>query len=108
MSRSNADRVENSIKHIRVARSHLDRGSLDDLLIFDAVCLRLSSSIEEISPIDGEILEAVFGDSWHLIRAMRNTIVHNYEYVSPAAIERTMEEEIPEFIASLEAMREQV
>lgn len=108
MSRSDADRVENSIKHIRVARSHLSRGPLDDLLVFDAVCQRLSSAIEEISPLDGDILDSVFGDSWHLIRAMRNTIVHNYEYVSPAVIERTMEEEIPEFIASLESMRGQV
>lgn len=108
MSRSNAERVEISIKHIRVARSHLDRGPIDDLLVFDAVCQRLSSAIEEISPLDDEILDSVFGDSWHLIRAMRNTIVHNYEYVSPAVIERTVKEEIPSFIASLEAMRGQV
>lgn len=75
--------------------------------MFDAVCQRLSSAIEEISPLDRDLLDSIFGDSWHLIRAMRNTIVHNYEYISPAVIERTVEVEIPKFIASLESMRGQ-
>ncbi len=108
MNRSNADRVEISIKHIDIARSHLDRGSLDDLLVFDAVCQRLSSAIEEITPVDDDVLDAVFGETWHLIRAMRNAIVHNYEFVSPDVIERTMQQEIPNFIASLEEMRGEV
>lgn len=108
MSRSNAERVEISIKHINIAQSHLERGPLEDQMVFDAVCQRLASAIEEISPLDGDVLDAVFGDSWHLIRAMRNAIVHNYEFVSPDAIQRTFDQEIPRFLGSLETIRGQV
>lgn len=105
MNRSASDRVEISLKHVRIAGEHLERGEMEDQMEFDAVCMRLSSAIEEITALDSRLLDTAFGEDWVKIRAMRNALVHNYEFVSPSVIQRTVDEDIPAFIDSLNRLK---
>lgn len=105
MNRSASDRVEISLKHVRIAGEHLERGGMDDQMVFDAVCQRLSSAIEEITALDPELLDTAFGEDWVKIRAMRNALVHNYEFVAPRVVQRTVAEDIPAFIESLSRLK---
>jgi uncharacterized protein with HEPN domain len=102
MTRTDSQRIEISLKHIRILEGHLERkGTVDDDLLFDAVCMQLSSAIEAANGISPERRETVFGRDWTLIKAMRNAIAHDYMFVDRKLVKATVELEVPEFRASL-------
>lgn len=79
---------------------------MDDELVFDAVSMRLSAAIEEVSAIDESALLDRFGDSWFEIKATRNVIAHNYADINAPQLETTIENELPRFVSLLVEMRD--
>lgn len=109
MTRTDAERVEISLEHIRILNSHLARkGTVDDELLFDAVCMQLSSAIEAANGISAERRDALFGSEWPLIKAMRNSIAHDYMFVDPVLVRDSAEVEVPKFEAKLVELQEQL
>ncbi len=79
---------------------------MDDELVFDAVAMRLSAAIEELSVIDESVLLEWFGEAWFEIKATRNAIAHNYAEVNAPMLTETIANELPLFEARLIAIRE--
>ena len=82
-------------------QSHRELGSLDKLVIRDAICLPLASAIDALSRLPEDVRGHLFGDTWPAIRATRNRIAHAYSKVNPAIIAATLENEIPPLLAVL-------
>lgn len=78
---------------------------MTDELIFDAVAMRLSAAIEEVSPIEEPALVSAFGDTWWDMKATRNAIAHNYAYVDEELLIKSIAEDLEGFEAGLNALR---
>lgn len=109
MTRTDEERVEISLEHIRILDSHLERkGTVDDGLLFDAVCMQLSSAIGAANGISPERREALLGSEWPLIKAMRNSIAHDYAFVDTTMVSESAELEVPKFRAKLLELQRQL
>lgn len=78
------------------------RGDLDDQLVIDAVCMRLSAGLESLARLDPAVRDRLFGDAWPLMWGMRNRIAHGYLSVDAAIVRRTLERDIPPIAATIE------
>ncbi|MBJ7457788.1 MAG: DUF86 domain-containing protein [Thermoleophilaceae bacterium] len=74
---------------------------MDDGLLFDAVCMQLSSAIESANGISTKRRDALFGSEWPLIKAMRNSIAHDYAFVDATMVSESAEIEVPKFRSKL-------
>jgi uncharacterized protein with HEPN domain len=69
---------------LRDARAHFEtmnayaEHDLDDQLVVDAICMRLSAGIEALATLDPGGRDQLFGTDWPLIWGMRNRIAHGY------------------------------
>jgi uncharacterized protein with HEPN domain len=78
-------------------------GNLDDQLVIDAVCMRLSAGVEALSGLDAATRDRLFDDAWPLMWGMRNRIAHGYLLVDAEIVRRTLEHDIPPIVAAIEA-----
>lgn len=97
MSRTDEELVRDALEHLDVLSQHLMLGSIEEPLISDAVCMRLSSAIESISQSSNSFREKYFTENWHLMKATRNLISHGYLFVDQEIIRLTIEEDVPQF-----------
>jgi uncharacterized protein with HEPN domain len=95
------DVIRVALNHPMILQSHLVTGSLHDLVVLDAVCLRLASAIDVLNRLDAEQRDALFGDSWHAMWATRNIIAHVYDLIDFEIITATIEQDVPPLIAIL-------
>jgi uncharacterized protein with HEPN domain len=86
--------VESALHHLDVLKSYLERGTMDDPVLFDAVCLRLGVSIEVAAELSDEARRRAFGTMWKAIWSTRNRIAHAYEYIDPQLIRSTVESDL--------------
>ncbi len=103
MSRSDRDIILEALDHLTIMNEHRQRGSLDDLVILDAVCLRLASAIESLSRLPEGRRHDLFGNEWHVIWATRNRIAHAYVRVDASIIAATLDHNVPHLIVTLTA-----
>jgi uncharacterized protein with HEPN domain len=103
VSRTDAELVSDALEHLEILRQHLHGPERDQLLVGDAVNMRLSAAIEAISHTSREFRDAYFGDDWHLMWATRNRISHGYAFVDQALISLTVEKRLPQFEDQLRA-----
>jgi hypothetical protein len=62
--RGDAEHLKAASEHLGVLDAHLQRGSLDDILIRDAVSHRLEVAIDAISRVSPELLAAEAPSDW--------------------------------------------
>jgi hypothetical protein len=43
------------------------QGNLDDQLVIDAICMRLSAGVEALARLGTETRDRLFGDAWPLM-----------------------------------------
>lgn len=55
---SDAQHAAIALEHLRVLQDHLARGSLDDILVRDAVSHRLEVAIDAIAKVSPELLHS--------------------------------------------------
>ncbi len=104
MSQRERQRIEDAYEHLLALNDHLQRGSIEDPLILDPVCMRLSAAIESLSRLPGERLLEVLGDDWFAIKSTHNRIAHSYSYIDPELIAATIEFDIPPVMATLRSI----
>ena len=68
---------------IDAIRSHLQRGTLADGLVFDAVRIRLLEIGEAVKALPAELLDTQPGIPWNQITRMRDHLAHRYFDTAP-------------------------
>ncbi|MCK3769172.1 DUF86 domain-containing protein [Microbacterium aerolatum] len=106
MSRTLHELLGEAIAHLDALHRHLERGTIDDETVADAVSLRLASMIETLQRGATELTTDLFGDEWSVIWAMRNRIAHGYAWIDIATVRATVSEDLPAVEATLRALLE--
>lgn len=94
MSRSNTEILQDALNHLRIVLSHAER-DLDDQLVVDAVCMRLSAAIETLAVLSPEVRNELFVSDWPLMWGMRNRIAHGYLLVDAEIVRATLRADVP-------------
>lgn len=68
--------LKETLFHLELLNTYLERGDFNDTLILDGVCMRLSSAIEALSRLPVERREALFDEQWQAMWGTRNRIAH--------------------------------
>jgi len=76
--------------------SHLQRGSLSDGLIFDAVRIRLLEIGEAVKALPDDLLATQPSIPWGQIARMRDHLAHRYFDAAHAILQATVDEDLPE------------
>ena len=77
-------------------RAHLERGDLQDGLVFDAVRVRLIEIGEAVKALPGELLASEPALPWVQIAGMRDRLAHRYFDTSRAILAATVSDDLPE------------
>jgi uncharacterized protein with HEPN domain len=96
VSYRDADRIADIEAAITAIRSHLDRGTLADGLVFDAVRMRLLEIGEAVKAISAELLATEPSIPWQQIARMRDHLAHRYFDTAYAILQATVDEDLPE------------
>ncbi len=100
MSRTVPELLAEALLHLRKAKEYGKR-ELGDEVVIDAIALRLAAMIDALNRLPEETLMECSGDTWQLMRGMRNRIVDGYMTVDAAVIRLTVEEELPSIEESI-------
>lgn len=108
MTRTDAEHLANARAHLRVLHAHMERNDLADGTVFDAVCMRLSATIESISAIDRNARDRAFGSAWPAIASVRNRIAHGYTNVDREIIDNTVNHDLDDLERGLDRLAEEL
>jgi uncharacterized protein with HEPN domain len=85
-------------------RSHLQRGTLADGLVFDAVRIRLLKIGEAVKALPSELLDTQPGIPWRQIAGMRDHLAHRYFDTAHAILQATIDDDLPELERALRSL----
>lgn len=80
---------------IDAIRSHLQRGTLADGLVFDAVRIRLLEIGEAVKALPDSLLASQPGIPWRQIARMRDHLAHRYFDTAHAILQATVDDDLP-------------
>jgi uncharacterized protein with HEPN domain len=80
---------------IDAIRSHLQRGTLADGLVFDAVRIRLLEIGEAVKALPAELLDTQPDIPWRQITRMRDHLAHRYFDTAHAILQATVDDDLP-------------
>lgn len=92
--------LQDALAHFEIMHGHAEQG-LDERLVIDAVCMRLSAGIESLAALDSDVREEVFGGVWPLMWGMRNRIAHGYLLVDTTLIRETLIHDVPAIMSRI-------
>jgi uncharacterized protein with HEPN domain len=104
VSRSDEDRLLDIVAAIEAIGRHVERGSLDDGLIFDAVRARLMEIGEAVKDVDSKLLVQQPAIPWRRIAAMRDQLAHRYFDTSHAIVASTVTNDLVELRVAVETL----
>ncbi|MCL2788097.1 MAG: DUF86 domain-containing protein [Micrococcales bacterium] len=107
MGRRSPEVLHDALSHLRTAQAHAQR-DLNDQVVIDAVCMRLSAGIEALANLDPDLREQLFAADWPLMWGMRNRIAHGYVLVDAVIVRRTLIRDVPTIVHRIEAHLEAV
>jgi uncharacterized protein with HEPN domain len=84
--------------------SHLQRGSLADSLVFDAVRIRLLEIGEAVKALPADLLDTQPGIPWGQITRMRDHLAHRYFDTAHAILQATIDDDLPELERAVQSM----
>lgn len=102
MTRSTEEVLREALAHLTPLRGYA-QGDLQDQLVLDAICMRLSASIEASARLGPHDLDRLFGDEWSEMWGMRNRIAHGYLLVNTAIVRQTVDDDVPRIAAAITA-----
>lgn len=108
MTRRDRQRLHDILAAIEAIRAHLERGDLDDGLVFDAVRVRLIEIGEAVKALPGELLASEPRLPWTQIAGMRDRLAHRYFDTSHVIVRATVSEDLPELEAAVGHLAELV
>lgn len=103
MTRNPQHHLATAKYHFSIAVEHGQR-ELTDQVTIDAISLRIMAGVDALNELTPEAREALVGDAWRDMRAMRNRIAHAYDTVDSKRLEQTLREDIPILIERLDAL----
>ena len=104
MSRRDEQRLEDILASVEAIHAHLERGGLDDGLVFDAVRVRLIEIGEAVRAIDPELLAREPSVPWADVAGMRNHLAHRYFDTAQAIVRATIDSDLPPLVAAVERL----
>jgi uncharacterized protein with HEPN domain len=106
VSYRDAQRLADIQAAINAIRSHLERGTLADGLVFDAVRMRLLEIGEAVKVLPSDLLSAQPGIPWQQIARMRDHLAHRYFDTAHAILQATVDEDLPALELAVNALAE--
>lgn len=100
MSRRDDERLQDILASAAAIDSHLERGGLDDGLVFDAVRVRLIEIDEAVKDIEPELLAEEPDIPWREVSGMRDHLAHRYFDTAHSILQATVEEDLPALVAA--------
>ena len=97
MSRKPDEILRDALAHFQTMRAYAGH-NLDDQLVIDAICMRLSAGIEALATLEPNVRDQLFGADWPLMWGMRNRIAHGYLLVDSAIVRLTLAQDIPKIV----------
>ena len=97
MSRKPDEILRDALAHFEIVLAYAEH-DLDDQIVIDAICMRLSAGIESLATLEPNVRDQLFGTDWHLMWGMRNRIAHGYLLVDTAIVRQTLAQDIPKII----------
>jgi uncharacterized protein with HEPN domain len=91
---------------IDAIRSHLQRGTLADGLVFDAVRIRLLEIGEAVKALPADLLATQPSIPWSQITRMRDHLAHRYFDTAHAILQATVENDLPELERAIQSLAE--
>jgi uncharacterized protein with HEPN domain len=104
VSRRDDQRLEDILAAVAAIGDHLDRGALDDGLVFDAVRVRLIEIGEAVRAISPELLEREPEIPWVDVAGMRTHLAHRYFDTAHAIVRATIEHDLPPLVAAVQRL----
>lgn len=95
--RKDSQHLEDAPEHLQLLREHLARGSLDDVLIRDAVSHRLEVAIDAVAKVSHKLLDAEAPAEWPKNVAMRNLLAHQYANLDQEILQNTIDNRLEGF-----------
>ena len=108
MSRRDDERLADVLASAEAIRSHLERGGLDDWLVFDAVRVRLIEIGEAVKDIDPALLATEPDVPWRDVAGMRDHLAHRYFDTAHSIVRATVEENLPPLVAAADRLLAQL
>ena len=97
MSRTQDEILHDALTHFETTQAYADR-DLDDQLVIDAICMRISAGIETLATLGPDVRDHLFGKDWPLMWGMRNRIAHGYLLIDADIVRATLRRDVPGII----------
>ncbi len=97
MSREPDEILRDALAHFETMQAYAEH-DLEDQLVIDAICMRLSAGIEALAILDPDTRDQLFGTDWPLMWGMRNRIAHGYLLVDTAIVRQTLDQDMPKIV----------
>ena len=108
MSRRDAARLGDVVAAVEAIRSHLERGGLDDGLVYDAVRVRLLEIGEAVKDVDPGLLATRPEVPWRAIARTRDHLVHRYFDTDHAIVADIVDNELDPLLEAVRALLDEV
>jgi uncharacterized protein with HEPN domain len=95
VSRRDDERLADMTASAKAIASHLERGGLDDGLVFDAVRVRLIEIGEAVKDIDPDLLAHEPQIPWSDVAGMRDHLAHRYFDTAHSVVQATIDNDLP-------------
>lgn len=92
--RRDGDRLDDIIAAISAIDRHLERGGIEDDLVFDACRVRIIEIGEAVKAIDVDLLDTEPRIPWREIVKMRDLLTHHYFGTDRAVVEQVVNDEL--------------
>jgi len=104
MTERDAQRLADITAAIDAIRAHMERGTLTDGLVFDAVRIRLVEIGEAVKALPQELLDTEPSIPWSQIARMRDHLAHRYFDTTHAIIQATVDNDLDELASAVERL----
>ena len=101
MSRHDDQRLADILAAADAIADHLQRGDLEDGLVFDAVRVRLIEIGEAVKAVDAQLLAEEPAIAWIDVAGMRDQLAHRYFDTAHSIVRATVTEDLPPLIAAV-------
>ena len=102
--RSDRARLHDVLVACDAISSYLDRGDIDDDLVFDAIRIRLVEIGEAVKDIDAATLELEPDVPWTAVARMRDQLAHRYFDTAHSIVRATARDDVPLLRAAVERL----
>ncbi|MGH3520710.1 MAG: HepT-like ribonuclease domain-containing protein [Haloechinothrix sp.] len=103
--RKDSQHLDDAREHLRLLHEHLSRGSLDDVLVRDAVSHRLEVAIDAVGKVSQDLLQAEAPADWPKIVGMRNMLAHQYADLDQEILQNTIDNRMEGFVQLVDRLR---